>query len=77
MREGLAGGEAGAVAKAAHALKGGCHYVGATRMAELCNKLEDLGHAGAVEGMQAHLSALEREFGRVRRFLETEKGSIK
>jgi PAS domain S-box-containing protein len=42
MREGLAGGEAGAVAKAAHALKGGCHYVGATRMAELCNKLEDL-----------------------------------
>jgi PAS domain S-box-containing protein len=77
MREGLARDEAGAVGKAAHALKGGCHYVGATKMAELCNKLEDLGHAGAVEGMEGYLSALELEFDRVRRFLEAEKGSIK
>jgi PAS domain S-box-containing protein len=77
MREGLAGAEANTIGKAAHALKGGCHYVGATKMAELCNELEDLSRAGVVEGMEAHLSALEREFDRVRRFLEAEKGTFK
>jgi PAS domain S-box-containing protein len=77
MRAALAAGDAPAVGKTAHALKGGCSYVGATRMCDLCNKLEDQGRDGSLEGMEDYLSELEREFGRVRRALEAEKTSVR
>ncbi len=76
MRAALTAGDAAAIGKTAHALKGGCHYVAATRMADLCNKLEDMGRAGSIEGMEGRLSELEEEFGRVRYFLEAEKSMI-
>jgi PAS domain S-box-containing protein len=77
MRAALAAGDAQAVGKAAHALKGGCAYVGATRMSDLCKRLEERGRAGSLEGMAEGLSELEEEYGRVSRALETEKSSVK
>lgn len=74
MREALAEGDAQAVGKAAHALKGGCHYVGAAKLADFCNKLEEMGRAGSLEGMEGYLTELEQEFVRVRTILESEKG---
>jgi HPt (histidine-containing phosphotransfer) domain-containing protein len=77
MRAALAAADARAIGKAAHALKGGCAYVGATRMYDLCNKLEDQGIAGTLDLMEAELSELEKEFGRVRRAMEHEIASVK
>ena len=76
MRAGLATGDNQAVWKAAHALKGGSYYVGAARISQLCNKVEEMGRRGLLEGMEGCLSELEKEFGRVRTLLEAEKGSL-
>jgi CheY-like chemotaxis protein len=76
MRAGLAAADDQAVWKAAHALKGGSHYVGAARISQLCNNLEEMGRRGLLEGMEGCLSELEKEFDRVRTLLEAEKGSI-
>jgi PAS domain S-box-containing protein len=77
MQSALAAGNAQAMEKAAHALKGACAYVGAMRMYDLCKNLEDRGRAGSMEGIESDLFELEQEYGRVRRALEIEKTSVK
>lgn len=59
----------------AHALKGSAGHLGATRMAALCEILEDQGRAGSIAGAPALLSALEEEFDLVRAALEAAKTS--
>jgi PAS domain S-box-containing protein len=76
MRTGLATGDNETVWKAAHALKGGSYYVGAARISQLCNKIEEVGRRGVLEGMEGRLSELEKEFDRIRTLLEAEKSSI-
>ena len=62
-----------ALAGEAHALKGSCAHLGATRMDALCEILEEQGRAGSTSGSLALLDVLTEEFDRVREALEREK----
>lgn len=73
IREAVAKGDAQTLAREAHRLKGGCSIFGAHPMAALCTNLEASGRVGSLQGADAVLAQLEREFRRVQRSLETEK----
>ncbi|HYV06322.1 MAG TPA: PAS domain S-box protein [Blastocatellia bacterium] len=75
MQGAAASGDANALTRTAHALKGGSGIVGANRMAALCDIIEELGRTGSVEGTAPLITALEGEFERVRRALQAEKSS--
>lgn len=61
------------LAREAHALKGSCAQLGATRLAALCEILEDQGRAGSTAAASPVLEVLREEFDRVRQALENEK----
>jgi CheY-like chemotaxis protein len=75
MRSASANGDAQTLTRTVHALKGGCGIVGATRMTALCEIIEELGRTGSVEGTPVLITALDEEFGRVRRALQAEKSA--
>lgn len=58
------------IERAAHALKGGCSNFGARRMQQLCGELEALGKRKTLQGADKALSAVQREFLRVREALK-------
>jgi PAS domain S-box-containing protein len=62
-----------ALAQTAHALKGSCGYLGANRMASICETLEKIGREGSLEGVSNLLRLLDEEFQRVGEALEVEK----
>ncbi|HKA17176.1 MAG TPA: PAS domain S-box protein [Blastocatellia bacterium] len=64
-----------ALAREAHALKGGSAHLGAFRMHALCEILEEQGRRGSIDQAGALLSVLEEEFSRVREALISEKNS--
>ncbi len=61
------------LARAAHGLKGSCRNLGAQRMAECCEQLEEQGHDGALKTASAILPQLEESWSRIRTLLEAEK----
>jgi two-component system sensor histidine kinase/response regulator len=67
------------VALAAHILKGSCSNLGAARLRELCQQLENLGTSGSQQTAAEVLSAIKEEFVRVRTelldYLESSLGS--
>jgi CheY-like chemotaxis protein/HPt (histidine-containing phosphotransfer) domain-containing protein len=77
MRAALERADVRVVEHAAHALKGSCGTLGATRMAGLCEIIETRSHAGSLQGVAILLEALEEEFSRVRQTLEAEKDAPK
>ncbi|HEV8335786.1 MAG TPA: response regulator [Candidatus Polarisedimenticolia bacterium] len=72
LSEASAGGDAAALGRAAHRLKGAAATLGATRMASMSMELEKLGRAGSVTGSQGWITLLEAELGRVRKALSKE-----
>lgn len=64
IEKGLEEQDAGSIQMAAHALKGSCSYLGATRLAELCRVMEERAERG-------DLSGGAEEAGRIRDELET------
>jgi PAS domain S-box-containing protein len=62
--------DADVLRSSAHALKGSSATMGATRMAEMCARLESRGREGTLEGARAIVSGLDSEFTRVRDALE-------
>jgi HPt (histidine-containing phosphotransfer) domain-containing protein len=50
-----------AVSMVAHTLKGGCGYVGATRLADLCAEVESAAESGDVTEAGAGIEAIEGE----------------
>lgn len=50
-----------AVSMVAHTLRGGCGYVGATRLAELCAVVESAAESGDVTEAGAGIAAIEAE----------------
>jgi HPt (histidine-containing phosphotransfer) domain-containing protein len=72
LRSAIAGGEAGQLAREAHALKGACLTIGAKGMAEICKQLENLGTSRSLEGAPVALALLDREFDRVKNEIEHE-----
>jgi CheY-like chemotaxis protein/HPt (histidine-containing phosphotransfer) domain-containing protein len=65
LRRGLASGDAGEVAWAAHTMSGASANVGATELARLCATLSKAGGAGDLSRGQALLGAVEGELQRV------------
>ena len=58
---------------AAHTIKSSSKDFGATRLAELCQTLEELGKAGALEGTAELAAQVEAEYQPVKAALEAER----
>jgi len=69
LRRALEARDAGALARAAHDLKGSSGYVGADRLVELCRRLEQKGREGTLEGAAPLVAWTEKEIDRVRQAL--------
>ena len=59
-------GNADAVRRSGHSLKGSCSNIGALRLAELCLLLETQGNAGDLTGLTEHLKIVNEEFSLVK-----------
>ncbi len=66
LRQALERGDAPALRRAAHSLKGNGREFGATEFATLCAQLEEHGKRGALEEVEELLGRTEQEFERVR-----------
>ena len=73
IEEALQKGDAPAVARAAHTLKGGSGSIGARGMFGLCTQLEDVGASGDLSHGSELLGRIREELGRVERALEAEE----
>ena len=73
LNQGLAQGNAAEVRAAAHTIKSSSKDFGATTLAELCQTLEDIGKAGALEGTVELVAQIEAEYQRVKAALEIER----
>ena len=65
IRAGMAGADAAAVARAAHAFKSANANLGAAALAELCKRLERHCRGGTTAGAEAMVDAIEDEFAYV------------
>jgi HPt (histidine-containing phosphotransfer) domain-containing protein len=72
VEEALQKGDAPAVERAAHTLKGGSGSMGAKGMSGLCAQLEDVGASGDLSQGTELLGRIREELGRVERALEAE-----
>jgi HPt (histidine-containing phosphotransfer) domain-containing protein len=72
LEEAVEEGDAPAVERVAHTLKGSSGNMGARRMSDLCAQLEDAGAAGDFARSTELLERLREEFGRVDRALGAE-----
>jgi len=72
VEEALHKGDAPAVERAAHTLKGGSGSMGAKGMSGLCAQLEDVGASGDLSQGSQLLGRIREELGRVERALEAE-----
>jgi HPt (histidine-containing phosphotransfer) domain-containing protein len=72
VEEALQKGDAPAVERAAHTLKGGSGSMGARRMSGFCAQLEDVGPSGDLSQGSQLLGRIREELGRVERALEAE-----
>ncbi|MEX2588476.1 MAG: Hpt domain-containing protein [Actinomycetota bacterium] len=70
LRRGLAQNDMDAVGMAAHTLKGGCPYVGAIRLYELCEAVEAAAAAGDPEGAAQGSDRIESEVPVLRRSID-------
>jgi HPt (histidine-containing phosphotransfer) domain-containing protein len=50
INDALASQDSDAVRRAAHSFKGSASNMGATNLAELCRRLEDIGDSGSIDG---------------------------
>ena len=70
----LADGDLIRVKRAAHSLKGGCHYLGAEQMAAQCLLLEETAELGHQDESQQLLSSIQASFEPVKVVLKREMG---
>ena len=68
-------GDAAALVRPAHTLKGNSANVGAARLVELCRALEELGRSGSLDGADAQLGEAAAEYERARDELVALRGS--
>ena len=71
LRHAVTNGDPEAVKAIAHTLKGSCSNLGLVQMAHTCKDLDEVGRAHTVEGADALLAQLEREFACARSILES------
>lgn len=65
LRAAWQSGDAVAVQRAAHSLKGSAGNIGATEMLAVCKELDQQGHAGDLSRLPPLVASLEAEYGRV------------
>ena len=70
IRAAMAAGEADKLRHAAHSLKGSSNNLGVRQVAALSAEIEKKGRSGTVEGVDALLAQLEREFERAAQALD-------
>jgi len=58
-------GDAVTVQRAAHSLKGSAGNIGATQLAAVCSRLDELGRSGDLSALAPLVASLEAEYGRV------------
>ena len=75
IKQAAADGNAEALRAAAHCLKSSSANLGASRLAELCMELEQMGRDGRLENAGTAADVLEFEFEAVCRALEAERGA--
>ena len=73
IRQAIEQKDADRLMKATHAFKGSCRNIGATPLAEICFKLEQLGREGTTEGTAHLFDQLNTELSRVQLALEPER----
>ena len=69
LRAGVQSGDAQAVMRESHRLKGSSANVGAEALQEQSHELEKMGRAGSLDRAAEVLAEIETEFARVREFL--------
>jgi PAS domain S-box-containing protein len=75
LNQGVAQGNAAEVRAAAHTIKSSSNDFGATRLAELCQTLEDMGKAGALGGASELATQVEAEYRHVQAALVAERAA--
>jgi CheY-like chemotaxis protein/HPt (histidine-containing phosphotransfer) domain-containing protein len=76
LAQAVAQGDAHALERQAHTLKGSSANIGARRLARLCEDLELLGRSGELGRAPGVLTELEAEFDRVRAALRAEMAKV-
>jgi len=71
MREAVVRGDADGLRRSAHTLKGSSASVGAMGLSALCQELQAMAEAEALEGALQKVSQVEAEYERVKVALET------
>ena len=69
-RQALASGDHEVVRRAAHTVKGSCQDLGATAVADLSARLEEVARSKQLHGGQDMLAAIEEEFEKVKKQLQ-------
>ncbi len=72
VREAVEGDDTPSTKRTAHALKESSSNIGATRLSEISEILQDAGASGDLSAAPSLLGQLEKEYGRVRTALEAE-----
>jgi two-component system, sensor histidine kinase and response regulator len=75
IRRAVSESDAGALAAAAHALKGSLSLIGDPKAAGTARNLQAMGRLGSLDGAAAELAVLEDEFSELRRELSALDGS--
>lgn len=76
IRQAVADGDAGALGRAAHTLKGASANLGAGRLAGLCADLEARGRAGGLDDAASLIAATTTELDHVQRALHDAFGEV-
>jgi histidine phosphotransfer protein HptB len=66
-------GDAETLGATAHSFKGSCSNMGAMRLAELCNELEQLSKQKSLEGIEKLVGEIDGEFAIIRPLYEAER----
>ena len=65
LRAAWLAGDAVAVQRAAHSLKGSAGNIGATQLLAVCGQLDELGRSGDLSALAPLVASLDAEYGRV------------
>lgn len=71
LQKALATQDGEAVRRQSHSFKGSCHNIGAQRLGDLCQIMEDRGREGDLQGLEHHLVDIQQEFSQLKGILNS------
>jgi HPt (histidine-containing phosphotransfer) domain-containing protein len=74
LRQGMANGDAAAIHRAAHSLKGEVSYLAAAGATQAARRLEDMGHERDLSAVSEAVRLMERELDELRQAIEDDAG---